>query len=31
VARGETPGAVQQSVEFASVCPATAQAMMLVL
>ena len=30
VARGETPGAVQQSVEFASVCPATAQAMMLV-
>ena len=30
VARGETPGAVQQSVEFASVCPAAAQAMMLV-
>jgi amino-acid N-acetyltransferase len=30
VARGETPSAVQQSVEFASACPDTAQAMILV-
>jgi N-acetylglutamate synthase-like GNAT family acetyltransferase len=30
VARTETPSAVRQSVEFASACPATAQAMLLV-
>lgn len=30
VARGETPSAVRQSVEFQSACPASAQAMVLV-